>query len=118
MDNRLKIAAALAALLDRRYKVFNVRFGIDPILNMIPVIGDVLGVILGLFIVYTAVKMNLPQRKISQMVRNIVIDFFIGIVPVVGSIADVFYRSNLKNMQIIHDHFGKKSEEGIIIKHN
>lgn len=118
MDKRLKIIAAIATLLDSRYKVFNVKFGIDPLLNMIPVLGDAVGVLLGLTIVLIGVRMGLPEKKVLQMVRNIIIDFFIGIVPVVGSLADVFYRSNLKNMQIIFDHFEKRPLKGTIIKHN
>ncbi len=101
MEKHLKIASHLTHLLENRFRIFGKKFGLDPILGLIPGIGDVIPVILSFYLVWIAVRLRLPDDKIAQMIRNIVIDFFIGIIPFVGDIGDLFYKSNTKNLQII-----------------
>jgi hypothetical protein len=108
----LAIAKKLANLLDNKFTLFGIKFGLDPILDLIPGVGDVLAVILGFYIVYVANILKLPQDRINRMILNIAIDFVIGLVPVVGAIGTIFYRSNQMNIKIIEDYL--RSEGGVI----
>ncbi len=101
MERHLKIASSLTHLLENRFRIFGKKFGLDPILGVIPGIGDVIPIILSFYLVWIAVQLRLPDDKISLMIRNIVIDFFIGIIPLIGDVGDFFYKSNTKNLQII-----------------
>lgn len=113
-----KIAKRLATILDDRFELFGIKFGLDPILDLFPVLGGILPAIFGLYIVWVADKLNLPQNIIRRLVFNVVVDFVIGLVPVLGNIGSVFYRSNRRNIQIIEDfrrNDGRDIEEGVIV---
>jgi len=81
-------------------------FGIDPLLGLIWGFGDVVAVIPALYIVARSKFLGLPNFKLIKMLRNLGLDAGIGLVPFVGQAADFFFKSNVKNLNIIHDHFG------------
>jgi hypothetical protein len=97
----LVFAKNLAILLDNRFKIFGLRFGLDPILDIVPGLGDIIGALLSLYLIFIAKKLRIPEEKIAIMWRHIIIDFLIGLIPGIGVIGDIFYKSNLKNLQII-----------------
>jgi hypothetical protein len=99
----LVFARNLAILLDNRFQIFGLRFGIDPILDIVPGLGDIMGALLSLYLIVIAKKLHIPEEKIALMWRHIIIDFLIGLVPGIGVIGDVFYKSNLKNLRIIEE---------------
>jgi hypothetical protein len=112
----VKIAKFLALILDNRFEVLGIRFGLDPILDLVPGVGDIIGVVLGLYIVYVAVELKLPQDRINRMFLNIIIDFIIGLIPLAGIIGTIFYRSNQMNIKIIEEYLqGGVVEEGEIV---
>ncbi|KAG2227654.1 hypothetical protein INT45_004696 [Circinella minor] len=82
--------------------------GIDPIIGLLPVIGDFAGLVLSLYLVQTAAEVHLPQSVLSQMMMNIIIDFLIGIVPVVGDLLDVFYKCNTRNAVLLENYLNKQ----------
>lgn len=104
MKDHLRTAAFLANLLDNKFKIFGLKFGIDPLLGLIPGGGDLIALIISLYILWVGIKMELPKDKIWRMIRNILLDFGLGLVPVLGDIADFAYKSNLKNLEIIDLH--------------
>lgn len=79
----------------------NVRLGLDSLLGLVPVVGDFLGVLISISIVSDAKEIGLPFMLRAQMLKNIAMDFIIGCIPVLGDIADIFYRSNQKNVRIM-----------------
>ena len=103
--HHIKIARYLTYLLENRFQVFGFRFGLDPILGLAPWIGDLIGALLSLYIVWIGMKVGVPSEKLERMVRNIFYDFVIGLIPVVGSVGDFFFRSNSKNLDIILSHY-------------
>ncbi|MEP0354232.1 MAG: DUF4112 domain-containing protein [Paraglaciecola sp.] len=96
-------AQALANLSDNKIHipVIGIRLGLDFIIGLIPVIGDVIMVAVSLNIVRLASKIGVPKYLIFKMLKNIVIDFLIGLIPFVGDIFDLFYKSNEKNVRIM-----------------
>jgi hypothetical protein len=108
----LVVAKRLATLLDDKYQILGINFGLDPLLDLIPGIGDVIATLIGFYLIYVAKLYDLPQEKINKMAVNLVLDFLIGLVPVAGNIGTIFFRSNRMNMKIIEDHL--KSNGGVI----
>ncbi|KAI9266914.1 hypothetical protein BDA99DRAFT_536316 [Phascolomyces articulosus] len=82
--------------------------GLDPIIGLIPVIGDFAGLVLSLYLVQTAAQVHLPQSVMSQMMMNVIIDFLLGIVPILGDIMDVFYKCNTRNAILLENYLNKQ----------
>jgi hypothetical protein len=96
----------LQQLLDSAFRVpgTNLRFGWDPILGAVPWLGDVLAGLLSCAIVVQAHHMRVPRVVQARMLLNTAIDVLIGLVPVVGDVADVFWKSNAKNFLLLERH--------------
>lgn len=96
-------AQKLANLLDTAIKVpvVPLRFGLDPIVGLIPGAGDALMLLVSLRIVWLGKKLGLPKPLLYSMVRNAAIDFGLGFVPVIGDIMDVFFKANVKNVRLM-----------------
>ena len=95
----------LATLLDGAWRIPNTRwrFGIDAVRGLLPVAGDLVSALLGLGIVWHAHKLNAPRLLKFRMMGNIGLDFLLGSVPVIGDIADVAFRKNLRNASLLED---------------
>jgi hypothetical protein len=106
MSDPLKNARALARLLDTAGRVpgTNVRFGLDPILGLVPGLGDVAGAALTGYIVLVGARLGVPRAAIVQMVLNVGVDALVGAVPVLGDIFDVAWKSNTRNLALIERH--------------
>lgn len=96
-----------ATLLDGRFHIpfTKIRFGLDPILGLIPGAGDVVGFALGLYILYHARRMGAPLSLQLRMLRNSGVNMIAGVVPVAGNMFDVYWRSNSKNVDLLQEHF-------------
>lgn len=81
-----------------------VRFGIDPILGLVPGIGDFLGSALSIYIVVEAARWGIPRPALVKMVSNILFDTVFGTVPVIGDFADVAWKANVKNIVLLEEH--------------
>ena len=104
--SRLDVLRSLQRWLDEAFRVpgTSIRFGWDPIIGLVPWAGDVLTALLSLAIIVQAHRMRLPRIVQIRMLLNVVIDVCLGIVPVVGDVADVFWKSNSKNMALLEVH--------------
>lgn len=103
MDRYLQIAEIWANFLDSKFHFGPIKFGLDPILDLIPGAGDVAGALLSFYLIWIAYKVRLPKNKMLHMLFNIGLDFLIGLVPFLGAIGDVFYKANLKNVRILKE---------------
>ena len=103
VPQELKDAQDIANTLDTAVKIpfIGVRVGLDFLIGLIPVIGDAVVLLLSWRIVYLGRKMGVPKPILKQMVRNSLLDFGLGFIPFVGDIADVFYKANTKNVQLM-----------------
>ena len=104
--SRLDALRSLQRWLDEAFRVpgTSIRFGWDPIIGLVPWAGDVLTALLSLAIIVQAHRMRLPRIVQIRMLLNVVIDVCVGVVPVVGDVADVFWKSNSKNMALLEVH--------------
>lgn len=96
-------AQRLANLLDTAVKIpfINFRVGLDFLVGLIPGIGDSIMLFASLRILHLAHKMGVPSGLKYKMMKNALIDYGLGFVPILGDIVDIFFKANLKNVRII-----------------
>ncbi|KAF9161407.1 hypothetical protein DFQ26_004558 [Actinomortierella ambigua] len=75
--------------------------GLEAIVGFIPVVGDVIGLVASLYQVYLSFLFGIPTFLILRLLMNVLIDLVVGILPWVGDILDVLYKSNIYNLQIL-----------------
>lgn len=115
MEKHLKAAEVMADFLDGRFKFFKIRFGMNGIFGLIPVVGDFVVTFLSLYLVWIGIQMRLPGAEISKMLSNILTNFIIGLVPVVGDFVDFFHHANLNNLKILKQYAKSNVIEGELI---
>ncbi|MEP3052337.1 MAG: DUF4112 domain-containing protein [Erythrobacter sp.] len=105
-------------LLERSFTIpgVNIPVGLDAIVGLIPVVGDIVTTALGAYVIWEARNLNIPKWKLWRMGANVAFDTVIGLVPVVGDAADLLYRSNTKNLRIIRKHLDKHHPETQVIE--
>lgn len=116
MEQKIKAAKIFAKLLDSQFEIGGVRFGIDPILDIIPWFGDIAGAVLSLFILHTAWTAQVSKIDFMKMVLNIIIYFVVGAIPILGVIFDVIFKANMRNIKILEKYTHGKFVEGKIIE--
>src|SRR5689334_17453476 len=97
------LARHLAYLMDGVIPIGPWSIGLDPLLGLVPGIGDLIGAAIAMIIVFRAVQAGIPRIAVARMMTNIAIDTFIGAIPVAGDAFDFAYKSNLKNLKIYED---------------
>lgn len=94
--------------------------GLDPLLGLFPAGGDIAGAALSAYIVISSAKLGLPQESLVRMVLNILLEVFVGTVPVLGDLFDVAWKANVKNMELLDTHIksphkGKKADKWFVL---
>jgi len=99
----------LARFLDSAVRVpgTNIRFGADALLNLIPGVGTLASKGMSAYLIWEARRLGVPMSTLLRMMGHVGIDFVISAVPLVGWVGDVFYRSNLRNMDLLRKHLDK-----------
>ncbi|MEP6983507.1 MAG: DUF4112 domain-containing protein [Sphingomicrobium sp.] len=111
---------AMEKLLERLFVIPGTRqsVGLDAILDLVPVIGDVAAAALGAYIVWEARNLGMSKWQITRMTSNVGLNWLLGlfsVVPVVGVIPTLLFRSNSKNLKIIKRHLDKHHASGATI---
>ena len=96
-------------LLERSFTIpgVNRKVGLDAIVGLVPVVGDVVTAAMGAYIVWEASNLGLPKWKLWRMAANIAIDTGLGAIPLVGDAFDLMFRSNTRNLRIVKRHLEK-----------
>jgi hypothetical protein len=108
----------LAGWLDDVFVVpgSNLRFGLDPIIGLIPVVGDLATTLLSLYIIAAAAKMQVPKSTLARMGLNIMIDSIVGAIPFAGNVFDFAWKANARNAQLLERHasstVGEQRQQG------
>ena len=100
---------AMEMLLERSFVIpgINRAVGLDSIVGLVPVVGDIITAVMGAYIVWEARNLGMSKFQITRMAANVGIDTLLGAVPFAGDIFDFFWRSNSKNLRIIKKHLDK-----------
>jgi hypothetical protein len=93
-------------LMDSAYRVpgTTFTFGWDPIVGLIPGVGDLATASFSITVLYRAFRLGVPRVVLVRMVLNIMIDLVVGVVPFVGDLFDVVWKSNTMNMALLERH--------------
>jgi len=83
------------------------RFGLDVTLDVIPVAGDLVGALLGAYIVWEARNLGMSKWQLARMAGNVGFDALLGAIPLIGAIPDFFFRSNSLNLAMIRRHLDR-----------
>jgi hypothetical protein len=109
MEKHYKAAGILAKLLDNQFEVAGIRFGVDHIIGMVPGIGDTIALILSIYIVWVGWQMKVSGTDLAKMVGNIVFDWAIGLLPILGDLADIGFKANMRNWNILKKYAPEKA---------
>ena len=85
----------------------NRRIGLDVILDALPIAGDTIGAILGGYMIWEARNLGMSKMQMARMTGNVGADWLLGLIPFVGAIPDLFFRSNSRNLKIILRHLDR-----------
>jgi hypothetical protein len=77
------------------------RFGLDFILDLVPIGGDIVGAVMGAYMVWEARNLGMPKHAYVRMAGNVGINALLGAIPFIGAVPDFFFRSNTRNLKII-----------------
>ncbi|WP_224199279.1 MULTISPECIES: DUF4112 domain-containing protein [Pacificimonas] len=102
--------------LPARLPVVGDRVGLDAVLGFIPVIGDIIGGLLGSYLIWEARNLGMSKFQLARMAANTGFDTVIGFVPLVGDVIDIGFKSNSRNMRIIRKYLDKHHPETGIIE--
>lgn len=93
-------------LLDESIRVpgTSIRFGLDPILGILPVVGDSVSSLISLYIIAEGYRADAPQQLLAKMIALAAVDFFVGSIPVVGPVFDAFWKSNTWSVGLLESH--------------
>jgi hypothetical protein len=104
----MKRVRHLAKMLDARFSIAGVQFGFDAILGLIPVAGDTITALLGIYPLYIARKHGLGKFVQSRMIGNLLLDWGIGAIPLVGDIFDIGFKSHVRNLKLLEERIRKE----------
>src|SRR5690606_18667660 len=113
-DDALRGVEQIAKFLDSRFVIpgTNIRFGLDPILSLFPVLGDFVTFFISSALIYTMYNHGASVKVVIRMMLNATLDTIIGAIPVGGTIFDVFYRSNDRNVRLLKEHYFEGKHQG------
>lgn len=109
---------AMEMVLERSFIVpgINRPVGLDAIIGLVPVVGDVIAMGMGAYIVWEARNLGMPKWKLARMAGNVAFDSAVGAVPVLGDAFDFLFRSNTRNLRIVKKHLDKHHPASQVIE--
>ena len=110
----LKNLDSLAKLMDARFTIpgTNIKFGLDALIGLVPGAGDFATFIISGYMLKVLAQNGASGFVLARMVLNVIIDSLIGAVPILGDIFDVAFKSNQRNMKLMHEHYVEGRHHG------
>jgi len=109
IDAAIKRLERFSKLTDSSMRIPFTQFkvGIDAIIGLVPVVGDVIGVLLSSYVLFEAQRVGVSKGIKLKMIVNILIDFFGGLIPLFGDFFDAFFKANTRNTDLLKDYLMK-----------
>jgi Domain of unknown function (DUF4112) len=82
----------------------SIRVGLDPLVGLVPVVGDAISAAVGFWLIAEATRFGIPRIVVGRMVANTVVDLAVGAIPFLGDLFDVVSRSNSRNLALFRRH--------------
>ena len=111
-DEAIDRLERFAQLLDAEFRVpgTRLRFGLDPLVGLLPGIGDGAMTIASLWIIYEAHRLGAPRSVLIRMLGNVAIDFLVGVVPLAGDLFDAAYHANRRNVALLRRNLRRRPQ--------
>ena len=99
----------LSKLMDAAVSIplLRTRVGLDALLGVVPVAGDLLSAAIGLYLVAQARELGASRWLQARMIGNLVVDAALGLVPVAGDVADIYFKAHLRNLRLLRKELGE-----------
>ncbi len=101
----------LAHLMDSAFVLpgINRRVGLDAVIGLVPIVGDIAGMAIASYIVYEARRLGAPRWLVWRMMANVAFDGAVGAVPLAGDLLDAAFKANRRNVALLRRHLERKS---------
>ena len=111
---KMQWVSRLSYLMDKQFRFpgTNFRFGLDPVLNLIPIAGDMTGLLISGGLLLAMVRKGASNKVVVLMTLNILLDAIIGAIPVIGQIFDFFFKANSRNIKLMREHYLENKHQG------
>ncbi|MGN7204502.1 DUF4112 domain-containing protein [Pedobacter sp. SAFR-022] len=105
---------SVSYLMDEQFRLpgTKFRFGIDPIINLFPVVGDMTGFLISAGMLLAMARNGASSKVVVLMSINILVDSIIGPIPVIGHIFDFYFKSNTRNLRLMQEYFVEGKHQG------
>lgn len=102
----LKRLRRFAHMMDEAIEVpvINYRIGLEPLIGLIPGLGDAAGAIVAAYVPFEAMQLGASWRVIGRMVVNLLIDALVGAIPLLGDLFDFAFKANRRNVELLEKH--------------
>lgn len=120
-DARLRWVERVARLMDSQFQLpgTRFRFGLDPLLGLVPIVGDLSTTVVSVALLLTMLRHGASGAVVVRMSLNIFIDTVVGGIPILGNIFDFAYKSNERNVALLRRHYAEgrhqSSGRGLIV---
>lgn len=113
-NTNLKWVERVSHLMDEQFRIpgTSFRFGLDPIINLIPIAGDLGGFAVSTVLLLTMAKHGVSRKVLLLMTLNIILDSTIGAIPIIGNVFDFAYKSNSRNIKLLKQHYEEGKHQG------
>jgi len=114
LNPKLKWVERVSHLMDEQFQIpgTNFRFGLDPLINFIPMAGGLGGFAVSTILLITMAKHGVSRKILLLMTLNIILDSTIGAIPLIGNIFDFAYKSNSRNIKLLKEHYDEGKHQG------
>ena len=96
----------LASWMDDRFRIpgTSIRFGLDPVMGLVPGGGDTVSAAIGAYSLWRLRGLGLPRPVLAQMTGNLLIDWWVGAIPLAGDLFDVGFKAHRRNARLLRRH--------------
>lgn len=108
----LKWVEIMSKLMDNQFRIGRFRFGLDPLINLVPFLGDLLGASISVMLVFVMARNGVSRKVVILMLLNVLVDAVLGAIPFIGWVADFAFKANAKNTRLLHEHYYEDKHQG------
>lgn len=118
ISSRLRVDLAsierIAWWMDDKFRLrgTQLRFGLDPLINLVPFLGDIIGFAISFYLVLIMWRHGASRKLVMLMLINVIIDLTLGVIPVIGNVFDFFFKANRKNILLLQQYYYEGKHRG------
>lgn len=102
----------ISTLLDNKYHAFGFRFGLDPLLNFIPILGQFLTFSTSILLVIMMFRNGISSKAAVKMMLNVITDAILGSIPLLGNVIDFIFKANHRNIKLLKEYYYEDKHQG------